>query len=188
MDIDPEDLDGYTWDLVLSEGTITEPPTVGVLISSLFTDSILLGVTDVDTGTLDMAVAVGSPTLSGHEVGDILPLGEADFSAPPDFEIDGTGYILYYPYDGVGIPFEDPFFVGEMSRDAATLVAVEFTARLDTRETGPLFGLGSAETAVCELVMSLGVNCVDCADGETLCLDLAIDWTDAELAPGLSLE
>jgi hypothetical protein len=188
LDIDPADLDGYTWDLVLSEGNYTDPPAVGALLAGVFTDSMLLGVTDVGTTTLDMSVAVGTPTGSGHTVGTILPLGEADFSSPPDFEVDGSGSTLNYLYEGVAIPFEDPVFVGEMSRDGSELATVALTARIDTRELGSLFDLTGGESAVCDLVTTFGAECVPCADSEQLCLDIAVDWTNVELAPGISLE
>ena len=188
FDIDPADLDGFTWDLVLSEGDYTEPPVVGALIAANFTDSMLLGVTDVGTGTLEMAVAVGSPTGSGHNVGTILPLGDADFSAPPDFEVDGSGSTLSYLYEGVEIPFEDPIFIGQMSRDGTQLVEVSLDARIDTRDVGALFDLPGGDSAVCDLVGDLGATCVACADGAELCLEIAVEWTNVELAPGLRLD
>lgn len=188
MDIPLADLDGFTWDLVLAEANITQPPIIGGILTSYFTDSLLYGVIGVGSGTLDMAVAVGAPDGPGYDVGDVLELGAADFSAPPSFEVDGSGTTLQYPYDGIDIPFEDPVFVGEMATDGETLVAIQLSARIDTRDIGALFGLGSSETAVCEFVGSVGVSCTSCSDGEPLCLDLVADWEDAPRIEALSLE
>ena len=62
------------------------------------------------------------------------------------------------------------------------------TARIDTREIGPLFGLESTETATCDFVSALGITCEVCSDGEPLCLDFDAAWTDAPLLDGIVLE
>jgi|GEM_PF-6265640 len=188
MDIAPEALVGVTWQLELASANISEPPAVGTILTSVFTDSLFYGVTDADTDSLAMAVAVGSPDGAGFRLGDTLALGEADFADAPDFEVDGSGTILDYPYDGVYIPFEDPIFVGTMATDGEQLDTIELSAKIDTRDLGPLFGLGSSETAVCELVAGLGVSCSSCSDGEPLCLDLVAEWTNAPRIEGISLE
>ncbi len=188
MDIDIAELDGHTWDLVLSEANISNPPGVGAILTSFFTDSLLYGVTGVGTGTLEMAVAVGTPSGSGYLIGDVLPLGTGDFSAPPDFQVDGTGSILYYPYDGVDITFKNPIFTGTMSTDGTKLEVVTLASVIDTRDLGPLFGLGRSETAVCEFVGSFGITCDACADGEPLCMDFDAEWTNAQLLTGVTLE
>lgn len=188
MDIDVADLDGHTWQLELSQANISDPAVLGAILSALFTDSLFLGVTEVGTETLDMSVVVGSPNGSGFDLGTPLALGSADFSAPPDFEVDGTGTILEYTYDRVAIPFEDPVFEGTMATDGESLDSVVLTSLIDTRDIGPLFDLGSDETAVCSLVGDLGVTCDACSDGEPLCLAFTAEWTNAPREAGIRLD
>lgn len=188
MELTNDELVGFTWQLELAEADISEPPVVGGILTSVFTDSLLYGITGSGSDTLDMALAVGTPSGSGFRVGDVLDLGAGDFSAPPDFEVDGSGTTLDYPYDGVDIPFEDPIFVGTMSTDGESLDTIELTSKIDTRDIGPLFALEDTDTAVCEFVGALGVTCDSCNDGEPLCLNLVAEWTNAPMLEGISLE
>jgi hypothetical protein len=188
MDIATEDLIGFTWQLDLATSDITEPPGIGIILSAVLTDSLMYGVTDATPDTLDLAVAVGRPDGAGFEIGDVLPLGTTDFSTAPDFTVDGTGTTLDYPYEGVDIPFEDPVFVGTMATDGESLDTITLTTKLDTRDVGPLFSLGSEETAVCVFMADFGVSCGACNDGEPLCLDLVAEWTNAPLIEGIVLE
>jgi len=188
MDIANEDLIGFTWQLDLASSDITEPAGVGIILSAVLTDSLMYGVTDATPDTLDLAVAVGTPDGAGFEIGDVLPLGTTDFSTAPDFTVDGTGTILDYPYEGVDIPFEDPVFIGTMATDGERLDTITLTTKLDTRDVGPLFGLGSDETSVCVFVADFGVSCDACSDGEPLCLDLVAEWTNAPRIEGIDLE
>ena len=91
-----------------------------------------------------MSVVVGSPNGSGFDLGTPLALGSADFSAPPDFEVDGTGTILEYTYDRVAIPFEDPVFEGTMAADGESLDSV-VSSLIDTRDIGPCSTSGARD-------------------------------------------
>ncbi len=187
MEVLPEALEGFTWQLALSSADISSPPGVGSFLVSFLTDSLLLGVVGSTPTSIDMAVVVGDPGSSGFPAGWVLHLGASDFARAPDFEVVGSGGTLYYIVGEVEIPFEDPVFSGTMAVDGSELDTVRLTALVDTRSTGPLFGFGSTETATCENMGSYGVTCEACRDGEPVCLSFEATWNNAPLIPNLAL-
>jgi hypothetical protein len=61
---------------------------------------------------------------------------------------------------------------------------------VDTRNLGPLLEIGDSgdDEVVCEYLSVFGVDCIDCGDGDELCLYVEAHFGDADLVPGLTLD
>jgi hypothetical protein len=56
----------------------------------------------------------------------------------------------------------------------------------DTRYAGPLLGSAN-EDAVCTTAAGLGVQCMECPDGEPFCLPVSVRDIEGLYVPGLTI-
>ncbi len=170
------DLNGYTWGFTLADAHSVEPAQVGELAANFFSNTLLLGVVDVDGETVDMRMAVAT---AGADTQDWCA----------------------QTFDIQGIALDGPYFdtsVRDISFDAYgttfTLydgqvwgtIAPDGTALAGARVGGLLDGVPIAETnlagdidALCAVVANLGGECVVCPSGDWGCFAFEMDRIEA---------
>ncbi|MFT5682615.1 MAG: hypothetical protein ACI8RZ_003537 [Myxococcota bacterium] len=174
----------------MSQATYTEPAGVGAILALYLSEPLLLGITGATEDTLDVVGAQGYKHATsgavlqstGYATWDF---GQADFSNSPFFAASGE---TVFEYDEAEIPVYNFAIEGTFSADASTIGGTSFRGLGDTRNMGPLLGLGPDPGVTCELLEKYGLTCEECPDSEMYCLTLAGDFEDAELLPDVTVE
>ena len=188
--VDPGTLVGNTYVLELMEGNFVRPAGVGALLSQYVTRDLLVGVAGATDESLALVSAVsldGSepPEQDTCEASVALPpaafQGNPYFQVPPqDLSIEASGYTL---------TVQKLKLSGTFAPDGSSIEGASVAGSIDTRPLVPLVDPEGADDAVCQLVASLGIECVDCPDGSgTYCLDLLVDDIPAPLTDGTLIE
>jgi len=119
----------------------------------------------LDDGVQD--VCVETTSLSGADWTDpVMSLG------PTEVEIQVQGYT---------VPLKDFRFAAAITDACDGVRDGAMVAQLDVRDLTEIIGdlVGITDpTAICSLLPTFGAECVDCADGDTLCLDFVADSMD----------
>ncbi len=176
-------LDG-AYSLDLSSGTWILPPGVGSVIGDLIEGvEVLFGVTAVNGATLTMIGAVGDGT------------GNADICYPTlDFPVDPSWNNPYFEVEapqlliaagGLEIAIDDLFIGGAFTPDASSIQGGALRGVIDTRPLVEELAPGGGDSAVCDLVAVLGVDCEPCADSSPTCLSVWVTDIVAENVPNV---
>lgn len=183
---------GNTYVFDMSKADIVQPEGLGYLLASYLTEPLLIGVDHLDTeaATIGMVGAQGLKKSDGtyKQVGtEVWIFPDADFSSSPYFAASTPSITI--DYGDASIPIGDFALEGTFSPDGLSIGGGHASGLGDTRNMGPLLGLGDAEDAVCTLIDSLGlsVGCEACPDGETLCLFLEVYFDEADIADGVTI-
>ena len=162
--VDPEDLEGHDYLVDLLSGEFVEPPGVGPLLSQYMGDVFpILHVLAVDdeAGTIEFG------------------LGECEQSAVgewhnPHLRLGPTTLILFI--EGIEAEITDVFLAGDFTPDGSRLVEGSLEGLFDTRFIDVLIDPGAGEGAACDLLESLGIECLPCpSDGEFYCLRMVAE-------------
>lgn len=177
---------GKTYELDLAAARIVQPDGIGSVLSSYLTQSILIGVTDVNSSDIQMLGAIGKEKVTPAEqdyCDPTIDFPSADFSAQPFFSIGPQTTTLSVA--GYSIEIGDLEITGTFKADGSAFAGGTLSGTIDTRPLDPLVGDAGA---ICELAGSFGAACEACAsDGEPFCLSLVADQITAEEVSGLTL-
>jgi hypothetical protein len=171
--VDPAGLVGRAYQVSFAEGTWLEPAGIGDLIASQLGEATsLVEVLAVGTDTLDLRLAGG--LLDTQELctptTDLLGV---DFTTNPEAVLEPETLSLWF--DGIEVPLLEPRITGRFQSDSAAVTDVSLGGMIDTVPLGEVFGLGSDPAAICDLIASFGVSCVECPDGSSsYCMTLLI--------------
>lgn len=180
-------VEGRSYVLDLSSGTITEPENIGELLASYITTDLLLGVVDDDGSALDlrfaMAVEGASPPEQDMDAGTVDLV--ADASGSPYFELSGESTTV--SISGTTIDLSDIEVSGTFAADGSDIGGLRLSALVDTRGLAPLIGEDAAPDEMCDLLAGLGVSCVACPDGDEFCTPFTVENVPAPEVSGLSV-
>lgn len=180
---------GNTYVLDLSKADILQPEGLGYLLAAYLTEPILLGVDHADESLIGMVGAQGYKKNDGtyKQVGtDVWIFPDADFTSAPYFAASTPEISI--DYSDVAIPIESFSLAGTFAADGSKIGGGWASGLGDTRNMGPLLELGDDPGAVCDLITALGLSCETCADGEPYCVFLEVEFDEAPLAEGLTID
>ncbi len=186
---DPASLLGRTYAVDLASARITEPPGIGSVLSGYLTTDILLGVSAVDGGSLDMLGAVARADVSPDEqdtCSPTFPFPTADFTAEPYFAVGPQTVTL--SIGGYDVDISDLQITGTFASDGTYFGGGTLSGSLDTRPLSALVDDSGDPGAICDLAINFGAECIACpSDGEPYCLTLVADEILAEQVRRLTL-
>ncbi|MCO4744773.1 MAG: hypothetical protein KC912_08290 [Proteobacteria bacterium] len=164
-----------------------EPEGVGSLLGEYLEDvDGYLSPTAVSATELDLLGASGDG--ARQSVCDpTVALPTAAFDDSRAFAIDATGTTTSVPALGVSIPVTDLVVSGTFSADGSSMQDIVFAGLLDTRPLVPLVDANGQDDTICDLSRSIGVDCKDCGNGQTYCLDVFADGITASWASDTTL-
>lgn len=188
--VEPEALAGRTYYLDLGGAFYEEPAGLGGLISQYLNQPLLIGVVSSNVDQIELMGAQGRVDgASGAILQDTrlstFYFGTASFVSRPYLLASAPAVPL--AYDGTDISFYNFRLEATFSADGEVLGEPRLTGQIDTRNLGPLLGVGSAPDATCETASGLGVDCEPCPDGEELCLPLRGSFPNGAYLPGVTL-
>ena len=180
---------GNTYVLDLSQADILQPEGLGYLLAAYLTEPILLGVDHADESVIGMVGAQGFKKNDGtyKQVGtEVWIFPDADFTTSPYFAASTPEISI--DYADVAIPIENFSLAGTFAADGSKIGGGWASGLGDTRNMGPLLELGDDPGAVCTLISALGLSCETCSDGEPYCVFLEVEFDEAPLATGLTID
>jgi len=187
----PGGLVGKTWRLDLVGATWVEPGALAGLLAVYFSTPILLGVQYADTANVDFIGAPGYVDELGRIKQDIAPTWDfpvQSFAQQPYFEAEVSSIDIEY-VDGstsVTIPVQDFRLYATIAPNGESLGGARLSGLADSRGMGTLLGSDDPAT-ICEFAATLGVQCVDCADGQPYCLYLEAEDLDGTLVDDVTI-
>jgi hypothetical protein len=174
-------LPGKVFSVDVTAADWVEPAGLGPLLLPLLTLSeVLLEVSSATSTEIEFLAAAGdessasSKQLECSETGSIT----ADFSANPFFESAPAD--IAFVYQGMALLIEDLVFSGDMAPDADYLGNLKGHGIMDTRPLVPLLDPTGPDDMLCALLISLGMNCITCDDGEDLCVWVLLRMEQAD--------
>lgn len=180
---------GSTYVLDLSKADILQPEGLGYLLAAYLTEPILLGVDHADESVIGLVGAQGYKKNDGtyKQVGaEVWLFPDADFTSSPYFAASTPAISI--DYSDVAIPIENFSLAGTFAADGSRIGGGWASGLGDTRNMGPLLALGDEPDAVCTLMSALSLSCEACADGEPYCVFLEVEFDEAPLAEGLTID
>jgi hypothetical protein len=180
------DLTGKTYALDLTSGEFVEPPGVGDLLASQLGDvEILVGVESVDAGTVQMLGAEGDGAGNQNLCSPTIPFPGANYD-DPYFSLISP--LLPLDIQGFQIDVENLTLTGAFAPDGSRIQGTVLKGDIDTRPLVELVSPGGGDDAVCVLVGTFGVSCLECSDNSgPYCLSLWVDNIAADEVPGTTL-
>ena len=174
-------LAGTTWRVAFSSMDITEPPGLGPLIPTLIDeDAVLFNVMWASGDSFGMQVGIG--TDGGQDPCDsVQELPAADFSENPLWSIPETSLTISSGSDPVTVQRAE--MLGVLSEDGLTWTWATLRGRIDSRDFAEDAEEGGID--ICGFLESLGGECVECDDGEPMCITLVIDSMVGEQYTGV---
>ena len=194
LDDGASSLVGSTWRLDLVSATWVEPAALAGLLAVYFNRPILLGVQYADRNNIDFLGAPGVVDPLGRIIQDAnAPTWDfpvQSFAGQPYFEAEVSSITLEYYQDTsttVVIPVQDFRLYATIASDGSFLGGAKLSGLADTRDMGVLIRDEGNPRAICDFAATIGVNCVDCADGLPYCLRLEAEDLAGTRVPGLTL-
>jgi hypothetical protein len=163
------------WQVDLSASDWLEPEGFGTILALYFTDPILLGVQWADEHVLDLIGAPGFIDATGVVKQNMnrpsWDLPAASFTETPYFEISGAQIVLYVDSD-ISAPVYDVRIAATIAPDGRSIAGGIISGVGDTRTLGGTINQPNNESAICDFAAGLGVECIECPDGEPYCLEI----------------
>ena len=121
---------------------------------------------------------------------DIFPFPPSDWVEAPYFSGDTEEIVVTYASASsvTNITIHQVHLEGTFAADGSSMGGAWASGLCDTRNLGPLLDMGSDEDVVCNYLASFGLPCIDCGDGEELCVYMEAYFDDAPLIDGLVLD
>ncbi len=190
LSIDSSELVGRVYNLDLAGADYEKPEGLGTLLGLYLTEPLLFQVTGVSPSGISL---MGAQGIVNETTGEIQQnrsfrtwdFGTASFDENPYFGATTAGIAI--DYAGSVIPMHNFHVEGTFSADGTVLGGARATGYGDTRDMGPLLQLGGDPGAVCDFAAGLGLECVECPDGNPWCLEIVCKFDDAEWLEGLEL-
>lgn len=184
------DLAGRTYHFNLGDADYAQPEGLGAVLSTFLTDPLLIGVGTVDASSIQILGTQGRMNEDTGEITrrsgfDIWDFGVASFAEAPYFESEPTDIAIVY--SGVEIPMYDFRLAGTFSADGTSIGFASAEGVGDSRNMGPLVGLGDDPDAVCSLAAGFGFTCEECPDGGRYCVRIEAYFDPSPLVEGLTL-
>ena len=175
----------YSVDLK-NDSRFHEPPGVGNVLQPLLERIIWLEVLEASTTSITLRLAVAAD--ESDTVQDMC-IPTVDFEdgtlGGPTFEVGPKDIAI--PIGDVLVELQGVIASGTFSADGSTFGCVGFTGLLDTRPIVPLMKPGGSDDYVCTLIGGYGARCIECDDGEQLCMQLVVDQAVAQPATGIKI-
>jgi hypothetical protein len=176
----------------IASGRITEPAGVGDLLMPLIAQqgfNLLIAPSAYDDAAMELSFlgALGIDE-GGAIVQDVcnesitFPIA-GDYSDNPFVSVAGQDVPL--SISGFEISLAEIELTGAFSPDGSSLDGLSLGGFADTGPLGPALDLGDGEDAVCALVTTFGVSCVDCGDGSMTCLEIQFEDITADMQMGM---
>jgi hypothetical protein len=184
----PSRMIGHTYQLDLVNATWIEPGGFGPILATSFTNPVLIGVQFADSGFIDLIGATGYIYNGAVRQDRSFPTWEfpvSDFTGAPYFNTSADAVELIV--SGYQLPIADFVLSGTLSADGSSFVGGTLSGLGDTRYAGGVLFQPNNPAAMCELAGGVGVQCVECADGEPYCLDVQLEALVGTLVDGLTL-
>lgn len=179
---DPTELVDKVWLIDLSAGRFVEGEPVGELLNGVFGRALLLGVVDVDDGTMSVRGGVStadfrSGTVAQDECFRTVNLALLD-SELPDFRFEVEGF-SFASYD-IELTLARISVLGTVHPEGTALDGVSWSVAVSGSELAELVPGVDTAAAACEFAADLGVACTPCPDesGE-VCIAIAADRMQA---------
>lgn len=177
---------GRTYVVDIGNATIVEPPGVGALLGSLIDTNVLIGVTAADSRSLSTMGATESEFRGQDYCTPTIPFPVADFSAQPYFELGPADTELSFA--GYQISVRSLRMTGSFASDGSYFDEGTLEGSIDARDIAEAFpDLGYSGEQLCEFMVSFGVSCEACDDGEDFCLAVVVEDILAEEDEGVTL-
>jgi len=186
--VDTAAIVGRVFEIDIGQGRFATPAGIGPLIQQQLEEPVLIGADRLVGNDLEMRAApgngAGQQDLCNTSVEFPLP---TPFDTNPYFDT-GAGSDLIWEIEGIEIVVEGPRFTGAYDAYGAEIHGVTLDGILDTRDIGGLVGATGDDNALCDLVVTFGVSCFACTDGQPFCLDMTVDNMTAFGAPDVTLQ
>lgn len=173
-----------TWSFDLAAARIVSPEGMNLVLSTVPQQPLLIGVVALEAGTIDL-IEAGSVADAEVQTQDYClsttELPGAEFAESPYFALSAAVATVYV--GGAPVTVNDMVITGTFAADGTYIAGGKLSGILDTRNMGILVGDEGNPSAACDLMVSAGIRCGDCPDGERYCLDLQADQI---LAPEVS--
>jgi hypothetical protein len=191
LSISPADLIGRTYHFDLGAADYTQPEGLGSVLGTFLRDPLLIGVKNADDSVIEIIGTQGAIDEDTGEIRqrsgfDVWNFGVADFTDTPYFASDPTDIAINY--GGVEIPMYQFRLEGSFSADGQSIGGAGASGIGDSRNMGPLIGLGADPDAVCNMAAGFGISCEECPTGGRYCLRIEAWFQPAPLVDGLTLE
>lgn len=190
LGIDPGDLIDRVYVFDLAGAEYAKPEGLGTLLGLYLTEPLLFQVTNVGPAGITLMGAQGIVNSTSGEIEQnrtfrTWDFGTASFDEEPFFGATTAGIAI--DYAGSVIPMHNFHVEGTFSADGTEIGGAIASGYGDTRDMGPLLQLGGDPNAVCDFAAGLGLDCVECPDGNPWCLEIEAHFDDATWLEGLDL-
>lgn len=175
------DVTNNTYALDVANGLWLQPIGANGLFSTMLRRyRLVVRVNDMtDPSSLDVLAGV-SLNDAQNPCAPTVELWDMPFT-DPYFALSSTTIALVT--DSFSLNLENFQLNGAFAPNGQYIQGAVVAGILDTRSLGPALGLADTPQAVCQLVGTLNIACVACADGDPYCLDMLVEAVDAPLAP-----
>ena len=161
-------LEGRDYFVDLGSATFTEPPGIGSLLSQYIADVYpIVHVAELDDaqGWIDLLMSVCLRDGSDY-VQDLCVTTQALDGATLDCPyFEATFDELVFDLEDGECALRDMTLAGSFSTDGSAIDGGTLAGELDARCLDALVDPDADEGAACELVASLGIECIECTDG-----------------------
>jgi len=190
LEVEPAALVGNTYHFDLGGAEYLEPEGLGGVLATFLTDPLLIGIADASATALTIQgtqgrLNVDTGAITQRSGFDVWDFGSASFTDQPYFESAPADISINY--SGAEIPMYDFKLSGTFAPDGSSIGFATASGIGDSRNMGPLVGLGSDPSAVCDLAAGFGVTCEACPDGGRYCVRIEALFEPAPLVPDLTL-
>lgn len=190
LEVEPADLVGNTYHFDLGGAEYLQPEGLGGVLATFLTDPLLIGIGAASETALTIQgtqgrINVDTGAISQRPGFDVWDFGSASFTEQPYFESAPADISINY--GGAEIPMYDFRLSGTFAPDGSSIGFATASGVGDSRNMGPLVGLGSDPSAVCDLAAGFGFSCEACPDGERYCVRIEALFEPAPLIPDLTL-
>lgn len=164
------------YDLDLASGSWVLPsPEVGALLATQLDVELLFMPISADSEIV-MRGALGTGNDAQDVCSETIEFPPATFD-DPFFQIASD--LLTLDVAGYSIDVQDLDLQGSFTPDASGMEGASLKGMIDTRPLVDVLSPGGTEDSVCLLMSTFGVNCIDCGNGETFCIDVWVDSIEA---------
>ncbi|MBT3224673.1 MAG: hypothetical protein HN348_36870, partial [Proteobacteria bacterium] len=181
---------GPTWDhtflVDFGQGTIVEPPIISLVPIKIDT-KFLVGTTDPADTAISMIAAIADEATTPPQQDVCVPsvdLDPTNYGNAPYFDAEIDQMEMYV--SGIEVKVMAGQMVGTFNQPNYDGISdLEMEGEVDTRPLVNYVSPGGPPEAVCDLLASLGVSCLDCPDGSGFyCVHVRIESLTGHGVPG----
>lgn len=182
----PEHLLGRTWSFNLSDGTITDPAILEILLGDQLAPG-LLGMPAVGPGTVDLRLASFDTRATEPQQDYCLATADVEGASYDEGAVHATEPELWISLiDGDPVPVYNLDFAAVWSEDGASYSGGTLNGELDARHVAVWLDMDGDE--LCELADGFGFPCSTCPDGEEYCVRMTVEDIAGDEVPTTLIE